>query len=147
MSALLSGTAARRLFEFLDRGAIEMPADYLPDAPGVMFAGEDVLSAAGYVPGSNRPRGWLRHLPGDYRKPVGKHALVVRQCGNARSERWTVERVEPWADKGIEALVYSPGRAPIWARTYQAAMRLAEYCYPIPRPPVSACWEVARMKS
>ena len=133
-------------FEFLDRGAIEMPADYLPDAPGVMFAGEEVFSAAGYVRGSNRPRGWHQHLPGDYRKPFGEHVLVVRQCGNARSQRWTVERVEPRADKGLEALVSSGEKVPIWARTYQAAMRLAEYCYPIPRPPVFATWKAARVR-
>jgi hypothetical protein len=121
-----------------------MTKDYLPAAPGVMFAGEDVLSAAGYVPGSNRPRGWHRHVPGDYRKPVGEHVLVVRQSGNARSDRWTIERVEPWADKGLEALVFTARCAPIWTRTYQAAMRLAEYCYPIARPPVAGRWEVAR---
>jgi hypothetical protein len=144
MSTLHSNVVAPLLFEFVDRAAIEMPADYLPAAPGVMFAGEDVLSAAGYVPGSNRPRGWHQHLPGDYRKPLGEHVLVVRQSGNARSERWTIERVEPCADKGLEALVLPVRRAPIWARTYQAAMRVAEYCYPIPRPPFLARWEVTR---
>ena len=111
VSALLSDTASPQLFEFLDRGAIDMPADYLPHAPGVMFAGEDILSAAGYIPGSNRPQGWMKHQPGCYRKRVGKHVLQVRQCGSARSDHWTIERVEPWADKGIEALVFSVGRA------------------------------------
>ena len=146
MSNLNSDAAASQLFEFLDRDAIEMPADYLPAAPGVMFAGKDVLSAAGYAPGSNRPRGWHRHLPGDYRKPVGEHVLVVRQSGNARSERWTIERVELCADKGLEALVCPVRRAPIWARSYQAAMRVAEYCDPVPRAPVLACWKIARVR-
>jgi hypothetical protein len=134
-------------FEFLDRGAIDMPADYLPDAPGVMFAGEDILSAAGYVPGSIRPPGWIKHQPGCYRKRVGKHVLQVRQCGNSRSTHWTIERFEDLDFKWIEALVFSFGNAePIWARAYQAAMHLAEYCYPIARPPVFASWEVARAK-
>jgi hypothetical protein len=132
-------------FEFVDRRETDMPADYLPAAPGVMFAGEDVLSAAGYNPASYRPRGWVRHLPGDYRKRVGKHVLEVRQCGNSRSKHWTIERFEFWDYKGMEALVL-PGEhsEPIWARTYQAAMRVAEYCYPIARPPIAGRWEVAR---
>jgi hypothetical protein len=146
MNALLSATAAPQLFEFLDRGATEMPANYLPSAPGVLFVGKDILNGIGHVPGSYRPRGWRRHLPGDYRMRVGKHDLVVRQCGNPQGVHWTIERFELWADKGIEALVLTSGHGePIWARTYQAAMRVAEYCYPIARPPVFASWEVARV--
>ena len=145
MSELFSDHAAARLFEFVDRGETNIPANYLPLAPGVMFAGEEILSAVGHAPGSYRPHGWRRHRPGDYRKPVGKHHLVVRQCGSPRSVHWTIERVEPWADKGIEALVFPFGNCvPISARTYQAAMRVAEYCYPIARLPVFARWEFAR---
>ncbi len=145
MNELLLGKAAPHLFEFVDRNKTDMPADYLPSAPGVMFAGEDILNGIGHVPGSYRPRGWLRHLPGDFRKPVGEHVLVVRQCGNPRSVHWTIERIEHWADKGIEALVLTFGHGePIWARTYQAAMCVAEYCYPIARPPIAGRWEVAR---
>jgi hypothetical protein len=145
MSELFSDEAAAHLFEFVDRGESDIPADYLPAAPGVMFAGENALRAAGYIPGSNRPQGWRKHQPGCYRKRVGKHVLQVRQCGNSRSTHWTIERFEPWADKGIEALVCTYGNfVPIWARTYQAAMRLAEHCYPIARPPVAGRWEVAR---
>ena len=85
-------------------------------------------------------------MPGDYRMSVGKHDLVVRQCGNPRSPHWTIERLEPRADKGLEVLVCTFGHGePIWARTYQAAMRVAEYCYPIARPPVAGRWEVARV--
>ena len=144
MSVLISSEP--QLFEFLERGAIVIPPNYLPDAPGVMFAGEEVLSAAGYIPGSNRPPGWRPYLPGDYRKPVGNYVLVVRQSGNSQCKRWTIERVNSSADRGLEALVFTDRRAPIWASTYQAAMRVAEYCHPIPRPPVFATWELARLQ-
>ena len=144
MSELFSDKAAPPLFEFVERGETEMPADYLPEAPGVMFAGEDMLSAAGYVPGSNRPQGWRRLWPGNYRKYVGKHVLMVRQSGGARSERWTIERLDE--DYKTEALVFPFGNVPIFARKYQAAMRLAEHCYPMPRPPVAGCWQVARVQ-
>ena len=50
------------------------------------------------------------------------------------------------SDYNTEALVFPFGPAPIFTREYQAAMRLAEYCYPIPRPPVAGCWELARKR-
>ena len=56
MSVLHLDVAAPLQFEFVDRSEIDIPADYLPHAPGVMFAGEDILSAAGYVSGSYRRR-------------------------------------------------------------------------------------------
>jgi hypothetical protein len=143
VSELFPDKAAARLFEFVERGETEMPADYLPEAPGVMFAGEDMLRAAGYVAGSNRPHGWGRLWPGNYRKYVGEHILMVRQCGGPRSEHWTIERLDE--DHKTEALVFPFACAPIFARKYQAAMRLAEYCYPITRPPVAGCWVVARV--
>ena len=39
-----------------------------------------------------------------------------------------------------EALVCAFSWMPIWARTREAAMRLAEYCDPLPRAAVAACW-------
>jgi hypothetical protein len=145
MNALLSAAVAPRLFKFLSRGKTEMPANYLPSAPGMMFAGEDILNGIGHVPGSYRPRGLRRHQPGNYRKRVGNHFLQVRQCGNPRSVHWTIERIELWTGKGIEALILASRHGePIWARSFQAAMRVAEYCHPIARRPVFASWEVAR---
>jgi hypothetical protein len=45
------------LFECLmDRDQTEMPEYYLPEAQGVVIAGEAMLRAAGYRPGSYRPR-------------------------------------------------------------------------------------------
>jgi hypothetical protein len=40
MSELFPEKPAARLFEFVERGETEMPADYLSEATGVMFAGE-----------------------------------------------------------------------------------------------------------
>ena len=47
MSALHSNVVAPLLFEFVNRGVTEMPADYLPAAPGVLITDEKALSAAG----------------------------------------------------------------------------------------------------
>ena len=135
------------LFEFVERGDTEMPRDYLPEAPGVIFAGKETLAAAGYVPGANRPRGWRLLWPGNYRKWVGRHILMVRQCGGARSEHWSIERINE--DRGTEALVFPFGPAPMFARNYQAAMRLAEHCYrfyPTVDLPIPACWMLARLR-
>jgi hypothetical protein len=126
----------------LDRSQTELPADYLPQAPAVMIAGEDLLREAGYVPGSRRPPGWKPFGAGAFikRSSDGKHVLRVRQCGNSRSP-WVTERLrdlfdEPaWDDcQKLEALVLPFGPRPIWALTPQAAMRLAEY------PPVAGYW-------
>jgi hypothetical protein len=146
MSDLFSEEAVLRLFEFVERSETKIPADYLSEAPGVLFAGEAMLSAAGYIPGSNRPPGWVVRSPGNFTKRVGPYGLQVRQCGNSRSEHWSIERYELWEHKGPEALTFPFGRMPIWARRYQAAMRVAEYCHPTPRPPVAAYWEFARAR-
>jgi hypothetical protein len=147
MANLHTDDTAPRLFECdLDRSQTKIPDDYLPDAPGVLIAGEDMLRAAGYVPGSNRPRGWKPANPGAFTKPSrdGVHTLRVRQCGHAKDKDklWIIER-SSFADIGyrkIEALVFGFGQVPIWARTYQAAMRLAEHCDPFPCPPTAGCW-------
>jgi hypothetical protein len=145
MSELILEEAPPHRYEFVERGETEMPGDYLPEAPGVIFPGEAVLSAAGYIAGSNRPRGWRRLRPGNYRKYVGKHTLMVRQCGGSKSERWTVERIDEY-NFNTEALVLPFGSAPIFARNHQAAMRLAEHCYATVRLPIPACWVVARLR-
>jgi hypothetical protein len=143
MSELIADNAAA-LFEFVDRAETAMPADYLPEATGVMLAGDDVLTAAGHRPGSHL-KGWARIGPGNYKKYVGLHTLMVRQCGGARSEHWTVERIDE--DHNTEALVLPFGPALIFAHNRQAAMRIAEYCYPNPKPPFAACWEVGRRRN
>jgi hypothetical protein len=142
MTDLHTDEAAPRLFECdIDRSQTKMPDDYLPDAPGVLIAGEDMLRAAGYVPGSNRPRGWLPAYPRNFRRRPrhkGDHMLWVRKCG----ELWIIARSLDLDvnTRKIETLVFAILPLPIWTRSYQAAMRLAEYCHPIPRTPVAGYW-------
>jgi hypothetical protein len=148
MSELIPEDAAPDLYEFVERSKTELPGDYVPEAPGVIFPGEPVLSAAGYVAGANRPRGWRRPHPGNYRKYVGLHTLMVRQSGGSTSTHWTVERIDEF-NFNTEALVFSLGSAPIYAHSYQAAMRLAEHCYrcyPTVDLPIPVCWMVARRR-
>ena len=102
MSALHSNVVAPLLFEFVDRGEIDMPADYLPEAPGVLVTSE--------TPNAAKLDGWRRHHPGDYRKRVGKHVFQVRQCGDSKSNHWTIERFEFFDYNGTEALVFPFGR-------------------------------------
>jgi len=94
-----------------------MPADYLPHAAGVMFAGEDILSAAGYIPGSNRPRGWHRHLAADsslrpYKHKVDQAKLarqaVATQIGagrrNSEERKRVKERVQYEEDHNYRSM-------------------------------------------
>jgi hypothetical protein len=132
-----------RLFEtFIDRSQTPLPPNYVPNAPGVLMAGEDLLSAAGYRVRSHRPKGWNTCKPGVFLKPVcPQFTLEVRQCRSWRTRMWTIERSNFFADGDyVEALVCAFGSVPIWAPTYQAAMRLAEYCHPFPQAPVPGCW-------
>jgi hypothetical protein len=138
------------LFRFIGRDKTALPDDYLPDAPGALIADEGMLRAAGYVRGSYRPRGWDRVKPGVFEKSYGGSIFRVRQCGNARSEHWVIERLHrsTVGERNyeiIEALVFAFQHSPIWASSYQAAMRLAEYCHPIPRPPVGGFWIEVRL--
>jgi hypothetical protein len=61
------------------------------------------------------------------------------QCGKF----WLIERsldLNSGRCREIEALVFAFELLPIWTHTYQEAMRLAEYCDPIPREPVAGKW-------
>jgi hypothetical protein len=99
-----------------------------PNPRGVLIAGEDLLSAAGYRVRSHRPKGWNKYKPGVFLKPLSvEFTLEVRQCGSWRGKMWTIERSNFFADEyRVEALVCAFENVPIWAPTYQAAMRMAE---------------------
>jgi hypothetical protein len=131
------------LFEtFIDRDQAPMPLNYVPTAKGVLIAGEDLLRAAGYGAGSHRPQGWWKLKPGVFVKCLSaEFSLEVRQCGGWRTNMWTIERSDHLNDDfHEEALVCAFEYVPIWATTYQAAMRMAEYCHPLPQAPVAGCW-------
>jgi hypothetical protein len=133
--------------------AIDRPADlpdyYLP-GPGVWIAGEDMLRAAGHVSGGARPHGWTQYCRGAYTKRSrnGQHTLRVRQF----NKYWIIERscevnVDGVNYRRIEALVFNfqvrLAPMPIWARTQPVALRLAEFCDPVPPMSVQAVWAEA----
>lgn len=158
MNEFCSDIVAPRLFEcYIERAQTEMPGFYLPNARGALIAGDDMLHAAGYVSGSYRPRGWTPAKPGNYQRRIGGYTLRVRQCGDRHSDHWVIDRLRTLKVNGalvvlgydyliVETLVCAFGSVPIWARKYQAAMRLAEHCHPIPRSPVAGCWIEAYRK-
>jgi hypothetical protein len=143
------------LFECLmDRDQTEMPEYYLPEAQGVVIAGEAMLRAAGYRPGSYRPRlfgkpVWYQEKRHVFRRLTYDEGRVlqVRGCGDF----WVVERFYQGDTRpdglgyayNISALVCAFSGRPIWTRKCQAAMRLADYCDPTPQPPVAGFWKKA----
>ena len=158
MSGLSELQAADKSLEIierdLDRAQTNMPDDYLPVARGVVIAGRDMLAAAGYRPGghqpphwtpgqwlASRPEGYMRTLP-----PIAgtteQHILRVRVCGRPGEEQfWAIEKqIERPFDRDHYALVFALELLPIWTRTYQGAMHLADYCYPTPQAPVVGGW-------
>ena len=108
--------------EVVERSKTELPDDFVPWAPGIMIASDYLLQATGYHSGSRRPTGWLPGKPGIFTKVTYRNRLTVCECG----EFWFVER-----ETG-EVLAFTYGSLPVVTRTYQAAMRLAEYCHPRP---------------
>ncbi len=128
--------ATPRLFEYFpDRDQTEMPVNYLPEASCALIAGDAILNAIGYRTGSNRPRGWIKKNRHVFRKPTHDRQGFILQVRRA-GDFWTVEKISLYT----YALVCAFSRWPIWTRTCQSAMRLADYCEPFPRPPVAGCW-------
>lgn len=157
MSALYSDEIAPEIFECdLDRAQAGIPPGYMLKVSGVLVAGRDMLIAIGMAPGAPEPDGWLPAVP-----PIPKDA-GFQACGTADFEKpsrdgnrmlrakrfgkfWTAERSTKtisgrYKYRLIETLVFAFGEVPIWTRTPQAAMRLAEHCDPIPDTPVAGFW-------
>ena len=156
--------AAPPLFEdLLGRTSTNLPADYLPHATCVAIAGEPILQAIGYRPGSYRPRFWDKIRGGGFRRLTysgGRQQpfiLQVRQCKDLKGKGlWVVERfqdgdlLDPSGRKLVGPNIYTlcamPAllNCPIVCKTYQAATRLAEYCHPEPKPPIVGYWAQAK---
>jgi hypothetical protein len=157
MSAPYSHQISPQLFECdLDREQAGIPPGYMLNVSGVLLAGRDMLIAAGSFPGAPQPGGWLPTVTpildcdafplsrmADFEKPSrdGNRVLRAKRFG----EFWAPERSTTITSRGykcrlIEALVFAFGEVPIWTRTPQAAMRLAEHCDPIPTTPVAGFW-------
>jgi hypothetical protein len=118
---------APQLFgRFIERDQTELPHEYLPGAPGLLPAGEDLLRAVGTVPGAYRPGGWSQ-VPNGFMRRVYRtnRKLWVRPCG----KQWLAERTIGLeiSRREAQALVEAFGEAPICTSTYQAAMRLADH--------------------
>ncbi len=129
--------------EVIDRSEIDLPEWFLPLARGVAIASPYLLSMVGCGAGSRRPRGWRSTDPHVFSRRLDRRTtLVVRRCDNLNlwsAERW---RAEPPTAKSDEVLVFRFGLTPIFARKYQGAMYLAEYCT-LHDPPGGLHWVVA----
>jgi hypothetical protein len=115
--------------EVIDRSEIGLPAPFIPLARGGAIANDLLLRRAGYVPGSNRPRGWTKIHCDVFYSNVGPKRLMVRRSGKRglwTIERWGLVRRYEGAD---EVLVHVFGSTPILTRNYQSAMRLAAHCH------------------
>jgi hypothetical protein len=140
MKRILTRSTAPPLFEELvDRAQTEMPDWYLRSADGVLIAGKDILRAAGHRPGTPHLTGWSCGASG-FKKTArdGKTILWVQQCGKF----WIIERSLRLDGDYMkdETLVFAFGSRPIWTRTREVAMRLAELCDPIPAAAMSGYW-------
>jgi len=109
--------------EVIERSKAMLPDWFAPWAPGIVVASDYLLRAAGYHLGSRRPKGWIQERPDLFTKAKYGNELRVRKCG----EFWTVER------QNVQMLAFPFGPVPVFTRTPQAAMRLAEYCHPFPQ--------------
>jgi hypothetical protein len=139
MSKLALQPTAPPIFDaVLDRAQADMPDWYLSSAHGVLIAGKPVLDAIGEDPGRRDPAGWFRSASGFWKPGFDANTVLwVQKCG----QYWIVERSQcRGGEHRDETLVYAFGPCPIWTRDRQAAMRLAEYCDPIPQAPVEGCW-------
>jgi hypothetical protein len=140
MSKIAVNNATAHLFDkVLDRAQTEMPEWYLRSVREVLIAARDVLATSRHRPGAFHAGGWSRGASGFKRASRdGKSVLWVQQCGKF----WIIERSIHLDSVYTqdEALISSFGARPIWTRTRQAAMELAEYCDPLPRDPVAGFW-------
>jgi hypothetical protein len=126
----------------VDRIHTGMESDYLPEAPGILIAGQDLLRAAGYRAGMPRPFYWKPAEPGKFMRPrliKTGNKLWVSNCG----EYWLVERTldsKMGTCRTLQTLVFAFLPLPICTRTPEAAMCLANYCDRIPKVPVPGRW-------
>ncbi len=103
--------------EVIERGDpdLDLPDDFAPWAPGVVIPSKHLLRQIG-----QHSRDWQETKNLDvYRKSLHGNKLMVRGC----RKLWTVER------QTDEVLAYKFGPLPVFTRTAEAAMRLAEYCH------------------
>jgi hypothetical protein len=114
--AFLKGRSPYKIGEVIERGDpdLDLPDDFAPWAPGVVVPSEHLLMQI-----EPRSRDWKETAPDVYNKFSHRNKLVVRGCGKL----WTVER------QTEEVLAHQFGPLPVFTRTPDAAMQLAEHCH------------------
>jgi hypothetical protein len=133
MSTLAVDDELSRLLDFLTgqhrlvgerirRSSADLPHWFLPNCTVIGIVSDEFLDAANYDRRPS-PQGWRSDRPEVFWKPLGCwDKILVRKC----VEFWTVER-----ERCHEETLFSSGQT-ICARTCEAAMRIAEFCYPLP---------------
>jgi len=133
-------------YTWLDRDRAKLPSNYLPEAPRVAIAGDSLLRTVGYRPGSKRPSGWRKCIPGVFRHRTGSDGMIL-QLRDGDAKLWVIERFHdgdwfnhPDGRRGLNIYALVCAGRPICAPTYQAAMHLAHHCHPASQSPVAAHW-------
>jgi hypothetical protein len=112
--SFVAGRSPFVISEVIERTNTDLPDDFVPWAVGVVTPSAYLLEQVGPHWGP-----WECTAPDVYQALFCRNKLMVRGCG----ELWTVER------QIDEVLVYSFGSLPVFTRTREAAMQLAEYCH------------------
>jgi hypothetical protein len=74
-----------KLFEFIEREKFGLMPKLFSTKKGVLLAGEDLLRAAGHLPGSKRPKGWREAADGFGRRARdGKYTLRAIKRGDRK---------------------------------------------------------------
>jgi hypothetical protein len=95
-----------------------LPPNFVPWAPGVVVASQSLLDRCGCQADATAPHGWRRKRPDEFHKKANPYNLYVARCGDF----WGIERENDWT------LVFSFASMPVFTRTKEDAMRLAEAC-------------------
>ena len=125
-----------KLFEFIEREQAALEPYLFERASGVLLAGEDLLRAAGHVPGSGRPKGWRETVEGFGRRAEDRKYLRTIKLG----DYWFVMRSTTRRHFDYEYLTLAFDEVPLCTRTAQEAMRLADHCHPDPGKILGGLW-------
>lgn len=125
--------------EVIDRSETDLPEWFVPLARGVAIVSDHLVQK---LPVSRFSQDWKRNRFGDYKRPMFEKwaSLEVRQSGD--KELWLIERFA-WLrtyTNSDQVLVHLFGSTPIFARNYQTAMRLADYCEELDGSPLGLRW-------
>lgn len=126
------GTLATDLPELVERRIAGLPDDFIRSAEFAYIPSKEELRRAGCKQGRYRPRGWhQKDKDSVFWRPSGHHKLwAIPTQNRSQPTFWGIERVGIDNDDD-QFLCYAFGGMPILVRTYQSAMRLAQYCHPL----------------